>query len=77
MQIKVKFFASLSEIVDCRETNLSLEGEHTVNSVWKIIAGDEKIPEGTLCAINRMHCEFDRVIEDRDEVAYFPPMTGG
>ena len=77
MQIKVRFFASLAEIVDCRETDLNVEGDHTVLSIWKAAAGNAVIPDGTLCAVNRLHCEFDRPILNNDEVAFFPPMTGG
>ena len=77
MQIKVKFFASLAEIVGCRETVLVLEDKETVNSVWKLVAKEKRIPEGTLCAINRVHCEFCQEVKDNDEIAYFPPMTGG
>ena len=77
MQIKIKFFASLAEIVGCRETVITIEGKETVESVWNQVAGDRPIPDGTLCAINRIHCEFDTEVKNNDEVAYFPPMTGG
>ena len=77
MQIKIKFFASLAEIVGCRETVITIEDKETVESVWNQVAGDRPMPDGTLCAINRIHCEFDREVKNNDEVAYFPPMTGG
>ena len=28
-------------------------------------------------AVNRRHCGFDTAIADDDEVAFFPPVTGG
>ena len=77
MQIKVKFFASLAEIVGCRETLLAVDEKDTVKSVWEMVAVGKKIPDGTLCAVNRVHCEFQQEVKDNDEVAYFPPMTGG
>ena len=77
MQIKIKFFASLAEIVGCRETVITIEDKETAESVWKQVAEGRSIPEGTLCAINRVHCEFNKEVKDNDEVAYFPPMTGG
>ncbi len=29
------------------------------------------------CAINQEHKPFDTVIHDTDEIAFFPPVTGG
>ncbi len=28
-------------------------------------------------AINQEHCDFETVLRDEDEVAFFPPVTGG
>ena len=28
-------------------------------------------------AVNRRHCSFDTAISDDDEIAFFPPVTGG
>ena len=43
---KIKFFASLAEIVGCRETVITIEGKETVESVWNQVAGDRPIPDG-------------------------------
>ena len=77
MQIKVRFFASLAEFVGCRETELSIECDQTVHSIWKQATGKSELPEGILCAVNQVHCELNRSVSDDAEVAFFPPMTGG
>ena len=33
--------------------------------------------ESIRCAINQEHKPFDSLIKDTDEIAFFPPVTGG
>ncbi len=33
--------------------------------------------ESIRCAVNQEHKSFDTSIEDMDEIAFFPPVTGG
>lgn len=77
MTIKVRFFASLAESVGRREAELSYAGDLTVASVWAAVTAGEAMPDGILCAVNHTYCELDQLLEDNDEVAYFPPVTGG
>lgn len=77
MPIKVRFFASLAETVGRREADLDYAQALTVQSVWRQLTGDEQLPNGILCAVNHTYCELDQVLDDDDEVAYFPPVTGG
>ena len=39
--------------------------------------GDKALPVGALIAINHDYCTLDQLLKDNDEVAYFPPVTGG
>ena len=34
-------------------------------------------PEAIRCAVNQEHKAFDALIQDTDEIAFFPPVTGG
>ena len=77
MSIKVRFFASLAETVGCRETDLESAGQHTVSSAWCEVTGQSSLPDDILCAVNHSYCEHDQVLQDNDEIAYFPPVTGG
>ncbi len=38
---------------------------------------DMPIPGNALVAINREYSDFDAVVKEGDEVAFFPPVTGG
>ncbi len=29
------------------------------------------------CAVNQIHCDFAQPIKEDDEIAFFPPVTGG
>jgi len=35
------------------------------------------MPASTLCSINMEYVKPDHTIKDGDEVAFFPPVTGG
>ncbi|MFT5420490.1 MAG: molybdopterin synthase sulfur carrier subunit [Candidatus Endobugula sp.] len=80
--IKIHFFASLSERLDCSNVNLEYAGEHTVAEIkqrllekghcWSLL--DEKSVQ---VAVNQTLSKADAQINDGDEIAFFPPVTGG
>ena len=75
MSIQVKFFASLKErfsIEDCQIATASTAGE-----AWDIVTHKAERPDNILVAINLEYAAFDDAINDGDEVAFFPPVTGG
>ena len=77
MTITVKFFASLAERVGQKEMLISSEGLQTANDVWAKCAPDNQRPGNALVAINKEYCSFDTLVKEGDEVAFFPPVTGG
>jgi molybdopterin synthase sulfur carrier subunit len=79
MSIKVKYFASLREILGRSEDSLEIgDGNITVSEVWKQVADEQKsLPENVLTAINMEYVKPDTAVKDGDEVAFFPPVTGG
>ena len=52
MQLKVKFFASLSEQTGLTETTLAADSPATVLDAWNLATGDQTLPVNILCAIN-------------------------
>lgn len=77
MSIKVRFFASLAESAGRREAECAHVQGMTVARVWRELNGGDQMPSGVLCALNHDYCGLDQVVRDNDEVAYFPPVTGG
>ena len=77
MSIKVKFFASLTDLVGMKEIDVEFESQLNVINVWQSVCGAAQMPVGCLYAINHDYCEPDQLLKDGDEVAYFPPLTGG
>lgn len=77
MSIKVRYFASLREKMGRVEENLAPEGIHTVAEVWKAVNEGQPLPESVLCAVNLEYAEPGATVRDGDEVAFFPPVTGG
>ena len=76
MQISVKFFASLREQMGLDTTELELESAVTVAEVWQRVV-TQLPPDNLLCSRNLKYAEWDESVEDGDEVAFFPPVTGG
>lgn len=77
MSIQVKFFASLREIVGIAETEVAGGVEKTVATVWQQATNAMDIPENTLMAVNMEYVDLTCSVQDGDEVAFFPPVTGG
>jgi molybdopterin synthase sulfur carrier subunit len=75
--ITVKFFASLREYLGCAEVRLELEESVTVAEVWERVAVGLPPPNHTLAAVNMEYVQVDHFVVDGDEVAFFPPVTGG
>ncbi|MGE0485824.1 MAG: MoaD/ThiS family protein [Gammaproteobacteria bacterium] len=77
MSIKVRFFASLAESVGRREAECAHAEGLTVGEVWQRVTGEAAMPDGVLCAVNHAYATPENALSDDDEVAYFPPVTGG
>jgi len=77
MSIKVRYFASLKESIGRSEDNLESTGLSTVGDVWYRANPNKALPDNTLAAVNMEYVELDNVVKDGDEVAFFPPVTGG
>lgn len=77
MQLNVKFFASLAEQTGLTAITVEAQNLRTVREVWEHATGQQTMPDNTLCAINMAHAHLDDNISDGDEIAFFPPVTGG
>jgi len=75
MSIQVKFFASLREKIGQAETQLAQASN--ASEVWELATNNAPRPDNMLVAINLEYAHFDSAVKDGDEVAFFPPVTGG
>ena len=77
MTITVKFFASLSEQLGKTEVLLDVDQELTLAEVWQRASDQAELPSKVLMAINMEYSKLEDLVQDNDEVAFFPPVTGG
>ncbi|MHB1580061.1 MAG: MoaD/ThiS family protein [Acidithiobacillus sp.] len=79
--IHVKFFASARERIGVGEIFLPVpKGGVTVAEVLALAEGAAGVAlqdAHLLAAVNLQHASFAGVVHDGDEVAFFPPVTGG
>ena len=77
MTINVRFFASLREQLGSGETELNFQPALTVEDVWNLSTNQRSAPANVLVAVNQEYVSFNESVQDGDEVAFFPPVTGG
>ena len=77
MAITVKFFAGLREELKLSNVELRADELRTALDVWNAATNNLDVPPNTLCAINHEHNNLEHPVADGDEVAFFPPVTGG
>lgn len=76
MTIAVRYFASIRERLGKNQDIVESRGLTTVADVWNKSA-QIPLPENVLAAVNMEYARPDRPVQDGDEVAFFPPVTGG
>ena len=77
MSIRVRYFASLREKMGRTEEDVSSEDVSTVTDLWKAVNEGRPMPDHLLCAVNMEYVDANSTVNDGDEVAFFPPVTGG
>lgn len=77
MTIQVKYFASLGERLKRDHDVLDPDGVTTVADVWARAGHGQAVSGHILAAVNLEHADWAHPVRDGDEVAFFPPVTGG
>lgn len=77
MSITVKFFSSLRETLNTSSESINSMEVETVIDAWNKATNGAEMPENILVAINMDYVERTHTVQDGDEVAFFPPVTGG
>lgn len=73
----MKFFASLRERLKQNDTSIEAQSAHTVRDVWYAVVGEQQMPTNLLMSVNMEYVTPEQTVKDGDEVAFFPPVTGG
>jgi molybdopterin converting factor subunit 1 len=81
MSIRVLFFASLADAAGTRERIVEAAGLTDVISVFDRCAADtpalESYRTSVLLALNSEFARPSSPVRDGDEIAFFPPVSGG
>ena len=83
--INIRYFASLRENLGSQGEEIEFgEQSESVDALIQLLVarGEPWTSEFTadtkvLVAVNQEMCQGDRALNDGDEVAFFPPVTGG
>ena len=75
MSIKIRYFASLKERLGRSEDNFNESGLST-GEIWQKVT-QQSLPDNVLIAVNMEYADKDYIVQDGDELAFFPPVTGG
>lgn len=77
MPIKVRYFASLKDQLGQADAELPVNEPISARGVWEQLNPEISLPDGILTAINLEYASLDTLVFDGDELAFFPPVTGG
>ncbi len=80
--IKILFFAQTRELLDCNQLTQELSADTSVKDLKKQLQQKsalwhDVLSAELLCAVNQNLVAATSIIKDGDEVAFFPPVTGG
>ena len=78
MQVSVKYFASLRELMGEANIEIEVDENTSVNDLWQMLTLNKNIElENVMMAVNMEYVKPEYRLKKGDEVAFFPPVTGG
>src|ERR1041384_7389505 len=81
VSIRVLFFGAARDVVDANQLELSLDAPATVSSAFQSLKGRfeklERFGRSLLFAVNQEYATPDTQLKENDELAVFPPVSGG
>lgn len=81
MSIHVKFFASMRDLMgedrDIDGEVIKAQAINTVDDIWNYCAEGKERSPNVLIAVNMDYVNGQSAVKEGDEVAFFPPVTGG
>lgn len=78
MRVRLRFFAALREQMGTRAERTLTSGT-TVGSLWRALVADRPELAGVPVrfAVNETYVDASHRLAEGDEVAFFPPVSGG
>ena len=80
-KISVRFFARYAELAGCSSSAVNVETPTTVADVIarvrEVFPGTQALPPKPLAALNQRQVKLDAPVNEGDEVALLPPLSGG
>ena len=81
MRVTVRLFARLRDIAGTSELSRDLAPGATIGDVWRQLAREfpelAKYERSISTAINADYARMTHVVDEGDEVAFLPPVSGG
>ena len=81
VSIRVLFFGAARDVVDSNPLDLSLDAPATVGSAFQSLVERfsqlERFGRSLLFAVNQEYATPDTLLKENDELAVFPPVSGG
>lgn len=78
MQVSVKYFASLRELMGEASAVIDIADSVSVSDLWQSITESKNIEfDHVMMAVNMEYVKPEHLLKSGDEIAFFPPVTGG
>ncbi|MDC9714511.1 MAG: molybdopterin converting factor subunit 1 [Gammaproteobacteria bacterium] len=80
LALKIVYFASLREALKTSDENIELGININIAQLKQQLIekhGEQHFPSNILCAVNHEIANDSTQLNDNDEVAFYPPVTGG
>tara|TARA_B100000965_G_scaffold372678_1_gene362553 strand:+ start:293 stop:526 length:234 start_codon:yes stop_codon:yes gene_type:complete len=77
MNICVRYFASIKDDMGTGIENIQVDDDITVGNLFEKLTANMSYDGTVLMAVNHVYVDSSYKLRDGDEVAYFPPVTGG
>jgi molybdopterin converting factor small subunit len=80
-KVSVRFFARYAELAGCSSSAVNVSTPATVSDVIarvrEVFPATQAMPPRPLAALNRRQVKLDATVNEGDEVALLPPLSGG
>lgn len=81
MRVTVRLFARLRDIAGTAELARDISAGATIGSVWRQMVREfpdlARYERSISSAVNADYARMDHAVQDGDEIAFLPPVSGG